>query len=102
MATPTHGTLETFGLRKTPKGRFWIGKCESAGTSTHERKAGSVVGSMALLPSAQRDRVMTQPLEARLGDKVVVLDPEAADALDVQPRLKCHDVACQQRFAGVP
>src|SRR5262245_17148556 len=44
MATPTRAGSP--GRRKTPKGRFWIGKCESGGTGTKERRVGSLAGFM--------------------------------------------------------
>uniref|UniRef100_A0A0A9EFU6 Uncharacterized protein n=1 Tax=Arundo donax TaxID=35708 RepID=A0A0A9EFU6_ARUDO len=39
MATAGRGGCpgEAALCRKTPKGRFWIGKCEPAGTSTNDR-----------------------------------------------------------------
>ena len=43
-----------------------------------------------------------RPLVARLAVmQVVVLDADAADAGDVQPRLQRHDVALEQRLVGV-
>uniref|UniRef100_A0A0A9DAE1 Uncharacterized protein n=1 Tax=Arundo donax TaxID=35708 RepID=A0A0A9DAE1_ARUDO len=37
-------------LRKTPKGRFWMGKCEPTGTSTNDRScfASAIAASLSL------------------------------------------------------
>ena len=49
----------------------------------------------------QRDDVVAQPLVATVGNQVVVLDADAADAGDVQSRFQRYDVAGEECVAGV-
>ena len=49
----------------------------------------------------QGDGVVAQPLVAVVGDQVVVLDADAADAGDVQAGLQRDHVAGQQRLVGL-
>src|SRR5208337_1531644 len=66
MGTPMPA-LPTVGRRKTPYGRFWIGKCDSGATGTKESNAGSVVRficSPGSLQPAQGPEVIARFVEA--------------------------------------
>src|SRR2546421_10511616 len=50
---------------------------------------------------AQADGMLAEALAGRIGDEIVVLDTDAADAGDVEARLERDDVAGAERFGGV-
>src|SRR5262245_34967458 len=52
--------------------------------------------------SAQGDGVVAQALEALVGDEVVVLNADAANARHVEARLQRHDITGQESFIGLP
>src|SRR5690606_31840901 len=80
IATPTRAGSLVPARRKTPNGRFWMGKSlrGSFALSTHERRSGEVVGSFAGKAVLMRGGYGQTP-PASHGD---VEQPEGAQVVD--------------------